>query len=61
MDSRDLPLGFTDWSAIPRIEHAGETGTAYWRAQVFGELRAAVDRRPAQRPAHLRADALPQP
>lgn len=42
MDIRDLPFGITDWSAITRTEHAGESGMGYWRTQVFGELRVRM-------------------
>ena len=26
----------TDWNEVERTEHPGETGTAYWRTQFFG-------------------------
>jgi hypothetical protein len=34
-----IPFGTTDWSNIARTEHPGERGTAYWRTQVFGDVR----------------------
>jgi hypothetical protein len=38
----NIPFGITDWSAIARTEHAGDTGIAYWRTQRFGELRVRM-------------------
>jgi quercetin dioxygenase-like cupin family protein len=37
-----IPFGTTDWSAVPRTEHAGETGTAYWRTQEQGGIRVRM-------------------
>lgn len=37
-----IPFGITDWSAIERTEHAGDTGFAYWRTQRFGEIRVRM-------------------
>jgi hypothetical protein len=34
-----FPFVTTDWSSVERIEHPGETGSAYWRTQLFGEIR----------------------
>ncbi len=42
MDIRDIPFGTTDWSTIEPSEHAGETGTAYWRTRQFGPLRVRM-------------------
>jgi len=42
MDIRDIPFGITDWNGIKRTEHSGETGTAYWRTQHFGNLRVRM-------------------
>ena len=38
----NIPFGITDWSAIERTEHAGDTGIAYWRTRRFGELRVRM-------------------
>lgn len=32
----------TDWSRVPVTEHAGETGTALWRTQNFGDIRVRM-------------------
>ena len=42
MDIGHIPFGTTDWSLIEASEHAGETGMAYWRTQVFGAIRVRM-------------------
>lgn len=42
MDMGNIPFGTTDWSLIEASEHAGETGMAYWRTQVFGAIRVRM-------------------
>lgn len=42
MQIRDLPFGVTDWAALPRSEHPGESGMAYWRTCQFGALRVRM-------------------
>jgi quercetin dioxygenase-like cupin family protein len=37
-----IPFGTTDWSQIDPTEHPGETGTAFWRTQTFGDLRVRM-------------------
>jgi quercetin dioxygenase-like cupin family protein len=37
-----IPFGTTDWSAIPRTEHDGERGRAWWQTQQFGALRVRM-------------------
>ncbi len=32
----------TDWSEIERTPHQGETGTAYWQTQTFGDIRVRM-------------------
>jgi len=39
MEMNGIAFGTTDWSAIPRTEHAGEAGVAYWRTQTFASIR----------------------
>jgi quercetin dioxygenase-like cupin family protein len=29
----------TDWSAVPATEHPGETGKAFWRTVMMGDVR----------------------
>jgi len=42
MKMSNIPFGTTDWSEVERTEHAGETGTAYWRTRQFGDLRVRM-------------------
>jgi hypothetical protein len=37
-----IPFSMTDWSGVPRTEHKGERGTAYWRTQQFGDVRVRM-------------------
>jgi hypothetical protein len=39
MQMSAFPFSTSDWSAVPQTVHAGETGTAYWRTQHFGDIR----------------------
>lgn len=38
----DLGFTATDWSAVPRTEHPGETGMAWWRTFTAGDLRVRM-------------------
>src|SRR5258708_31171801 len=38
----EIPFGTTDWSHVPRTEHAGERGLAYWRTKRFGDIRVRM-------------------
>lgn len=42
MDMRDIPFGTTDWAEVPRTEHPGETGTAWWRTREFSGIRVRM-------------------
>jgi hypothetical protein len=42
MKMNGIPFGTTDWSAVERTEHRGETGIAYWRTQHFGDIRVRM-------------------
>ena len=35
-------FGTTDWSAVPPEQHAGETGSAFWRTRNFGDVRVRM-------------------
>ncbi len=39
---RDIPFGATAWADVPRTEHAGITGTAFWRTRHFGQIRVRM-------------------
>src|SRR5690242_13820084 len=38
----DIPFVTTDWSAVPRTEKRGTSGTAYWRTREFGGIRVRM-------------------
>jgi hypothetical protein len=42
MEMANIPFGTTDWSAIERTVHPGETGTATWRTQTFDSVRVRM-------------------
>ena len=42
MDLTGVAFGTTDWSAVESVEHAGETGMAYWRTCQFGTTRVRM-------------------
>src|SRR5262249_24606735 len=37
-----ISFGTTDWSQVPPTLHSAEAGSAIWRTQQFGEIRAGV-------------------
>lgn len=42
MKMTGIPFGTTDWSGVEVTEHAGETGTAFWRTRRFGDIRVRM-------------------
>ncbi len=42
MQMSGIPFGTTDWAQVPPIEHKGESGSAYWRTQNFGDIRVRM-------------------
>lgn len=42
MHMTEIPFGTTDWSAVERVEHKGETGLAYWQTRSFGGIRVRM-------------------
>ena len=38
----NIPFGTTDWSAVERTAHPGETGTAIWRTRTFDGIRVRM-------------------
>ena len=42
MQMQSIPFGTTDWTGVPRTEHKGETGMAYWRTCQFGDIRVRM-------------------
>jgi len=39
MDNQNIPFQTIDWSSIPKTEHSGTTGIAYWQTMQFDGLR----------------------
>lgn len=53
MQLNDLCFGITDWDAIEPTAHRGESGTAFWRTQQFGQIRVRmVEYTPGYRADH---------
>ena len=42
MNLSDIPFNTTDWAQIPSTEHPGESGSAHWRTQQFGDIRVRM-------------------
>jgi hypothetical protein len=42
MNKKDIPFQTIDWSAIPKTEHKGESGVAYWQTLQFNGLRIRI-------------------
>ena len=39
MENQNIPFQTIDWSNIPKTEHLGTTGIAYWQTMQFNGLR----------------------
>ncbi len=39
MKIASFPFQIIDWSIVPREEHKGETGIAYWQIQMVNDIR----------------------
>ncbi|MEQ9412375.1 MAG: DHCW motif cupin fold protein [Cyclobacteriaceae bacterium] len=42
MSTENIPFQSIDWTAIPKTEHKGETGMAYWQTIQFNGLRVRI-------------------
>jgi hypothetical protein len=42
MRIENVPFGVTDWHAVPRTEHPGQTGVAWWRTREIGNVRVRM-------------------
>jgi hypothetical protein len=42
MNMQAIPFGTTEWASIPATTYPGDTGTAFWRTQHFGEIRVRM-------------------
>src|SRR5687768_8791497 len=37
-----FPFSTVDWSGVPKEEHSGETGTAWWQVQNVNDIRVRL-------------------
>jgi hypothetical protein len=42
MQLQNIPFGTTDWSAVEKTEHKGDTGIAYWQTRTFDGIRVRM-------------------
>jgi hypothetical protein len=42
MNKKNIPFQAIDWKSIPKTEHKGETGIAYWQTLQFEGLRIRI-------------------
>jgi hypothetical protein len=42
MTDKNIPFQVIDWSAIPKISYAGESGNAFWQTLNFQGLRVRI-------------------
>ncbi|WP_316896607.1 DHCW motif cupin fold protein [Pseudodesulfovibrio indicus] len=42
MSTKNIPFQLIDWSSVPKTEHKGETGVAYWQTIQFDGLRVRI-------------------
>ena len=42
MNIASFPFTTLSWSSIPRTEHKGETGIAYWLVQMLNDIRVRL-------------------
>ena len=41
-NEKNIPFQTIDWTSIPKTEHKGETGTAFWQTVQFQGLRIRI-------------------
>lgn len=42
MSNKNIPFQTIDWNKIPKTEHKGETGVAYWQTMQYEGLRVRM-------------------
>ena len=42
MNLPSFPIQTLDWSSVPKEEHQGETGMAYWQIQKMNDIRVRM-------------------
>lgn len=59
MNIASFPFTIGSWSSIPKTEHKGETGIAYWQVQMLNDIRVRlVEYSPAIKPTIGAAKAM---
>ncbi len=38
----NIPFTAIDWTTVPKTEHKGETGTAWWQTLLFDNIRVRI-------------------
>jgi len=41
-NNKNIPFQTIDWNSVPKTEHVGETGIAYWQTVQFPGLRVRI-------------------
>ena len=41
-NGKNIPFQTIDWTKVPKTEHKGESGTAYWQTMQFPGLRLRI-------------------
>ena len=41
-NEKNIPFQTIDWTSVPKTEHKGETGTAFWQTVQFPGLRIRI-------------------
>jgi len=42
MNKKNIPFQTIDWTKVPKTEHKGDTGIAYWQTMQFEGLRLRI-------------------
>jgi hypothetical protein len=42
INKKNIPFQTIDWNSIPKVEHPGETGNAFWQTVQFPGLRIRI-------------------
>lgn len=42
MDNKNIPFRRIDWTAVPKTEHKGDSGTSFWQTLEYSGLRIRI-------------------
>ena len=42
MRNQGFAFTATDWSSVERVEHRGQSGSAFWQTRQFGDVRVRI-------------------